>query len=126
MGLQQQFEQAGVDARSLVAHPGLTNSDLQQRTHREDGAGIQGAFWATITPIVGMSIARGALSQLRAATEPGADPRKQYCPLFTVAGPPVAKPMVRTGTDDDIARLWESAARDTGLDLDVAAALDSV
>lgn len=123
MGLQQQFEQAGATAKSFVAHPGLTNSDLQQRTHREDGAGVQGAFWATITPIFGMSIERGALSQLRAATEPGADPHKQYCPLFGFAGPPVAKPMVRPGTDEDIARLWETAAHDTGLDLDVAAAV---
>lgn len=125
MGLQQQFEEAGVEAQSFVAHPGLTNSDLQQRTHREDGAGLQGAFWATVTPIFGMSVEQGALSQLRAATEPGADPHKQYCPMFAWAGPPVAKPMVRPGTDRDIARLWETATRDTGLELDVAAALEA-
>lgn len=122
MGLQDQFERAGVDAASFVAHPGLTNSDLQQRTHREQG-GAQAKFWATVTPIVGMSVEQGALSQLRAATEPGADPHKQYCPLFAWAGPPVAKPMVRPGTDADISRLWETAARDTGLELDVEAAL---
>ncbi|MDZ7790081.1 MAG: SDR family NAD(P)-dependent oxidoreductase [Xanthomonadales bacterium] len=122
MGLQQQFEQAGVEAMSFVAHPGLTNSDLQQRTHREQG-GVQARFWATITPVIGMTIEQGALSQLRAATEPGADPHKQYCPLFGAFGPPVAKPMVRPGTDRDIARLWQSATHDTGLEIDVAAAL---
>ncbi len=122
VGLQQRFEAAGVEAMSLVAHPGLSNSDLQQRTHRETGT-AQAKFWATITPIVGMSIEYGALSQLRAATEPGADPRKQYCPLFGAFGPPVAKPMVRPGTDADVARLFASAAEDTGLDLDVAAAI---
>lgn len=124
MGLQEQFEQTGVDAQSFVAHPGLTNSDLQQRTHREQG-GVQAKFWATLTPIVGMSIEYGALSQLRAATEPGADPHKQYCPLFGAFGPPVAKPMVRPGTDGDVRRLWESATRDTGLELDVAATLQA-
>ena len=121
MGLQQQFEAAGTDAQAFVAHPGLTDSDLQQRTRREDGAGLQGVFWATVTPVVGMSVERGALSQLRAATDPGADPHRQYCPLFGMAGPPVAKPMVRPGTDADIARLWSTAEADTGLPLDVAA-----
>lgn len=121
MGLQRQFEAAGADAQSFVAHPGLTNSDLQQRAHREQG-GLQSRFWATITPVVGMSTEQGALSQLRAATEPGADPHKQYCPLFGAFGPPVAKPMVRPGTDRDIERLWETATRDTGLEIDVAAA----
>lgn len=40
-GLQVQFAANGVDARSLAAHPGLTNSDLQSRTVREGGAGSQ-------------------------------------------------------------------------------------
>lgn len=119
MGLQRRFESAGIDAMSLVAHPGLTNSDLQQRTHREQG-GAQARFWATVTPMVGMSIAQGALSQLRAATDPEADPNLQYCPLFGAFGPPVAKPMVRPGLDDDIDRLWVTARADTGLDLDPA------
>ena len=124
-GLQDQFEQAGVDAQSFVAHPGLTNSDLQQRTRREQG-GTQARFWATVTPIVGMSVEQGALSQLRAATEPGADPHRQYCPLLAWTGPPVAKPMVRPGTDADVARLWETATRDTGLPIDVEATLQTL
>ena len=121
VGLQQRFEDAGVDAMSLVAHPGLTASDLQQRTHREQG-GLQSRFWATITPVVGMPIGHGARSQVRAATDPDADPHRQYCPLFGWFGPPVAKPMVRPGTQDDVERLFRSAAADTGLDLDVEAA----
>lgn len=124
VGLQERFEAAGVDAMSLVAHPGLTASDLQQRTHREQG-GLQSQFWATITPVVGMPIGDGALSQVRAATDPAADPHRQYCPLFAWFGPPVAKPMVRPGTADDVDRLFATAAADTGLDLDVAAALDA-
>jgi NAD(P)-dependent dehydrogenase (short-subunit alcohol dehydrogenase family) len=122
IGLQQRFEAAGVDTMSLVAHPGLTNSDLQQRTHREQG-GLQSRFWATVTPLVGMPIGYGALSQVRAATDPAADPHLQYCPLFGWSGPPVAKPMVRPGLDDDVERLFTTARDDTGLDLDVAAAL---
>lgn len=120
VGLQRRFEAAGVDAMSLVAHPGLTDSDLQQRTHREQG-GLQARFWATVTPIFGMSVPYGALSQLRAATDPDADPHRQYCPLFGWAGPPIAKPMVRPGVDGDIQRLWANAEADTGLRLDVDA-----
>ncbi len=123
MGLQQRFEAAGVDAASFVAHPGLTNSDLQQHTAAQPGAGLQERFWAELTPIAGMSVATGALSQLRAATEPDADPHKQYCPLAGAFGPPVAKPMLKPGTGPDIERLWAMAEQDTGLTLDVDAAL---
>lgn len=121
IGLQREFERHGVDAMSLVAHPGLVDTDLQQRAHREQG-GVQARFWATVTPVFGMSVPYGALSQLRAATDPDADPHRQYCPLVGWAGPPVAKPMVRPGVDGDIERLWTSAEADTGLRLDVAAA----
>ena len=31
LGLQREFERAGVPARSLAAHPGVTNSDLQSK-----------------------------------------------------------------------------------------------
>lgn len=39
LGLQRVFDLAGVRAISLMAHPGLTNSDLQSRTVREGGPG---------------------------------------------------------------------------------------
>ena len=39
LGLQRQFELAEVAAVSLVAHPGLTNTDLQAHTVAEGGAG---------------------------------------------------------------------------------------
>ena len=122
MGLQRRFEQAGVSAMSLVAHPGGTDSDLQSHTATAGGGGLQGKFYERMVPMVGMSTDRGALSQLRAATDPHADPHKQYCPLFSFTGPPVAKPMVRPGTDGDIERLWAMNERDTGLTLDPKAA----
>jgi hypothetical protein len=46
-------------------------------------------------------------------------PHKQYCPLFSFTGPPVAKPMVRPGTGGDIERLWQMNTRDTAMDLEV-------
>lgn len=124
-GLQRRFEAAGVDAMSLVAHPGLTNSDLQTRTKDRGGARLGGTASEWMARTVGMSTEQGALSQLRAATDPGADPSLQYCPALSVAGPPVGKPMVRPGTERDTARLFAMAERDTGLSLDVAAALST-
>ena len=38
LGLQREFERVGVSAQSLMAHPGLSHTDLQVRTEREGGA----------------------------------------------------------------------------------------
>ncbi|MGH1503763.1 MAG: SDR family NAD(P)-dependent oxidoreductase [Acidimicrobiales bacterium] len=121
VGLQRRFDQAGVDARAVAAHPGLTNSDLQSTTHSHGGGGVIGAVserWAALT---GMSVERGALSQLRAATDPDAPPGGLYGPLFGTNGPPVAKPLVRPGSDAAIAALWQVATAETNVDLEIDA-----
>ena len=123
VGLQEQFERAGVDAKALSAQPGLTNSDLQTTTHAEGGAGPMGAFFEWQTKTMGMSTERGALSQLRAATDPKAPGGGFYGPLFGTNGPPVRKPLVRPGSDAAVKALWQVAERETGLKVDVAAAL---
>ena len=125
VGLQEQFERAGVDAKALSAQPGLTNSDLQTTTHAEGGAGPMGAFFEWQTKTMGMSTERGALSQLRAATDPKAPGGGFYGPLFGTNGPPVRKPLVRPGSDAAVKSLWQVAERETGFKVDVAAALAS-
>ncbi len=63
-----------------------------------------------------MSIGRGALSQFRAATDPDAPGGGFYGPLFVTNGPPVRKPLVQPGTDDEaIAALWPVAEHETGV-----------
>jgi NAD(P)-dependent dehydrogenase (short-subunit alcohol dehydrogenase family) len=121
-GLQARFDTAGVDAKALVAHPGFTHSDLQATTQEQGGGGIVGAVSERFAATVGMSIERGALSQLRAATDPSAPGGGLYGPLLVTNGPPVLKPLVRPGTDAAVARLWEVCERETGLPVDVAAA----
>ena len=123
VGLQEQFERAGVDAKALSAQPGLTNSDLQTTTHAEGGAGPMGAFFEWQTKTMGMSTERGALSQLRAAVDPKAPGGGFYGPLFVTNGPPVRKPLVRPGGATAVRNLWQVAERETGLKVDVAAAL---
>jgi hypothetical protein len=65
-----------------------------------------------------MSPGQGALSQLRAATDPTAKGGEFYGPLFVNNGPPVRKPILRrVGMSSGIAKLWEVSERETGASL---------
>ena len=119
VGLQREFERHAPQAASLAAHPGLTNSDLQARSVREHGGAWQ-RFFHTMTRTTGMSPARGALSQLRAATDPQARGGEFYGPLWVNSGPPVRKPLLRRfDLARGIERLWEVSERETGIAMDV-------
>ena len=123
LGLQQRFEDADVDVASLLAHPGLTNTDLQSRTTREGGSSILGPLSKQGAAIVGMSAGAGARMQLRAATDPAARGGQLYAPAFVSFGPAVARPVLRRiGLAERTAQLWEVSERETGVALDVAAA----
>ncbi len=123
IGLQRQFDAAGVPAASLIAHPGLSNTDLQTHSVTETDGGTSQKFFEFLARTTGMSAARGALSQLRAATDPGAKGGEFYGPLFVNSGPPVRKPILRTiGLDGAIDTLWTISERETGIGLDVTGA----
>jgi NAD(P)-dependent dehydrogenase (short-subunit alcohol dehydrogenase family) len=120
IGLQREFERAGVPAASLIAHPGLSKTDLQARSVREQG-GFWTRFFERAQVATGMTAEQGALSQLRAATDPDAAGGEFYGPLFVNNGPPVRKPIFRVvGLDRAIATLWQVSERETGVALDVA------
>jgi NAD(P)-dependent dehydrogenase (short-subunit alcohol dehydrogenase family) len=121
LGLQRQFEQAGVAAASLVAHPGLTNTDLQANTVRQGGATGSAEFWHKLAQRTGMSPAAGALPQLRAATDPKAKGGQMYAPRFINFGAAVRRPILRRfGMSEAIRVLWEVSERETGLSIDLA------
>jgi NAD(P)-dependent dehydrogenase (short-subunit alcohol dehydrogenase family) len=116
LGLQRELERAGSNAGSLIAHPGLSNTDLQAVSVRETGGGASQRFFHVLARYAGMSPAHGALSQLRAATDPHAKGGEFYGPLFVGNGPPVSKPILRrVGMDGAIAKLWEVSERETGV-----------
>ena len=122
LGLNERFEAAGATASSLVAHPGVSNTDLQSTTVAEGGGGFLAPFAHSLASRTGMSAAEGALSQLRAATDPGARGGEFYGPLWGNNGPPVRKPILRRlGMQRAIDTLWEVSERETGVTLDVAA-----
>jgi NAD(P)-dependent dehydrogenase (short-subunit alcohol dehydrogenase family) len=117
LGLQRQFEAAGVKTESLVAHPGLTNSDLQANTARQGGT-PSGEFWRNLAEKRGMAPAQGALSQLRAATDPTAKGGQMYAPRYVQNGPPVRRPILRRfGLAAAIDNLWEISERETGIEI---------
>lgn len=121
LGLQREFERVGVAAQSLMAHPGLTNTDLQSRTVREGGGGAAGSAAHWVTARAGMAPADGALPQLRAATDPWARGGELYGPRWINTGPPVRLPLFRPGADGAIAILWLVSERETGVPLRVTA-----
>jgi NAD(P)-dependent dehydrogenase (short-subunit alcohol dehydrogenase family) len=118
LGLDRLFRQAGVPAASLIAHPGLSNTELQAVSVEQTGGGLSQRFFLMLARTVGMSPGQGALSQLRAATDPGAKGGEFYGPLFVNNGPPVRKPVLRRlGMSRAIERLWQVSERETGLQL---------
>jgi NAD(P)-dependent dehydrogenase (short-subunit alcohol dehydrogenase family) len=120
IGLQQRFEAAGVPTASLIAHPGLSNTELQAVSVQETGGGLSQRFFHRLAGSTGMAPAEGALPQLRAATDPAAEGGEFYGPRFVNSGAPVRKPILRRiGMKRAIDRLWEVSERETGLKIDV-------
>jgi hypothetical protein len=69
-----------------------------------------------------MSVPRGALPQLRAATDPSARGGQLYAPRFVNTGAAVRRPLMGWSLARKPARrLWEVSERETGVPFDVAA-----
>jgi NAD(P)-dependent dehydrogenase (short-subunit alcohol dehydrogenase family) len=120
IGLHRRLAAAGAPAASLLAHPGLSNTDLQAVSVRETGGGRSQRFFHMLAGRTGMSPEAGARPQLRAATDPRAKGGDFWVPRFFNNGPPVRRPILRRiGLETAIARLWEVSERETGLTIDV-------
>ncbi|MGH2975997.1 MAG: oxidoreductase [Solirubrobacterales bacterium] len=120
LGLHRLLADAGAPAASLLAHPGLSNTELQAVSVAETDGGLSQRFFLMLARSVGMAPADGALSQLRAATDPEAKSGEFYGPLFVNSGQPVRKPVLRRlGMSRAIARLWEVSERETGLRIEL-------
>jgi len=116
LGLDQRLRASGAPAGSLIAHPGLSNTELQAVSVDETGGGLSQRFFHVLARRTGMAPSDGARSQLRAATDPGAEGGEFYGPAFFNNGPPVRKPILRRlGMSRSISRLWEVSERETGV-----------
>lgn len=120
LGLQRDFAAAGVSAMSLAAHPGLSHTDLQKRTVREGGGGVSGPAWEARAARWGMPAWRGALPQLRAATDPRAKGGAFYGPALGVRGNAIRLPFyTRSRLLKHVDTLWGVSEDMTGVALDV-------
>ncbi len=123
IGLQRRFAAAGARAASLLAHPGLSNTDLQATTASAGGAGRLADLFVPLTRWVGMPAEVGVRPQLRAATDPAARGGGLWAPRFGATGAAVRRPVLRRwDLDRRTAELWEVSERETGVVLDVDAA----
>ena len=119
IGLQRRFAAAGPRASSLVAHPGLTNTDLQATSVETSGGGASQKFFLHLAGGTGMTPEQGARPQLRAATDPNARGGELYAPRFINFGAAVRRPILRRiGLNSAIERLWQVSERETGMRVD--------
>jgi NAD(P)-dependent dehydrogenase (short-subunit alcohol dehydrogenase family) len=124
IGLNQRLAANGAPTASLVAHPGLSTTDLQPNSVRATDGGSSQRFWEWMAAKTGMPPARGALPQLRAATDPKAHGAELYAPRYGNFGPPVRRPLFgRSLNREAIETLFGVSERETGLTIDVAAAM---
>lgn len=116
LGLHRRFAESKVSASSLIAHPGLSRTELQAVSVTESGGASQQRFWEWMARKTGMSAADGALPQLRAATDPQARGGEFYVPTWVNFGPPVRKPILRRfRLDAAIDTLWQYSEEVTGV-----------
>jgi len=119
LGLQREFEERGLAAQSLVAHPGLSHTNLQVHTMEQGAGGLIGAFFRQYATRGGMEPWKGALPQIRAATDPNARGGQMYAPRFMQFGAPVRRPILRRiGLDRALTTLWAVSESMTGERLD--------
>jgi hypothetical protein len=126
--LDERLRAAGAPARSLAADPGYARTDLQARSAREQPDFGQRFFdWWVRT--VGSSQLRGAMPQLRAATDQDVPGGTLVGLRWLMRGRPVAVPdwMLGPGCDPESRRrAWEASEVLASVRLDVAQAMREV
>ena len=112
--LHRRLQVSGAAVASVAAHPGLSYTGLQAHSVSESRGGLSQRFWHSAARRLGTSPAQGALSLLRAATDPDARGGELYGPRWGTFGPPVRRPLIRRSRDPRAGRvLWEVSERET-------------
>ncbi|AZI57024.1 SDR family NAD(P)-dependent oxidoreductase [Nakamurella antarctica] len=107
---------AGESTIALAAHPGWSATDLFGRKYT-DKPNAWVFFSRKMTAVLGSSPAKGAQSQIAAATAPGAEGGSYLGPKYTIRGAPGVAQFSKFALDaDDGAWLWEESARLTDTD----------
>ena len=121
IGLQREFDAHHLSAISLLAHPGLSNTNLQAHTVTEGGAGWSATLAHFLSTKTGMSAEKGAMPQIRAATDPNAEGGQFYAPRFVNFGAAVRRPILRRlGLSKAIETLWAVSEAETGIAMNLS------
>jgi NAD(P)-dependent dehydrogenase (short-subunit alcohol dehydrogenase family) len=116
--LQRRADAAGLDLRSVAAHPGYASTNLQTAGPRLSGSKVAERGAALMNRLLGQSAAAGALPTLRAAADPAVRGGEVFGPAAFggMHGPPVRVTVSRAARDRAVAeRLWTVSAEKTGV-----------
>ncbi|HEX4019317.1 MAG TPA: oxidoreductase [Frankiaceae bacterium] len=117
--LSRRAARAGLDLRSLSAHPGYATTNLQTTGPKMGGNKIAERFVGLGNTLFGQSDTNGALPILYAATEPSAQSGEYIGPdgLFHMrgSGAKPGKPMKKALDQATAARLWDVSEQLTGV-----------
>jgi NAD(P)-dependent dehydrogenase (short-subunit alcohol dehydrogenase family) len=109
---------AGLDLRSVAAHPGIARTNLQAAGPGMDGNRLRQAIIVGGTHLIGQSDAKGGLPSLYAATVPDLASGTYVGPngLFEGRGHPKVVSASKAAHDEAVARrLWEASEKLTGV-----------
>ena len=112
--LQRRLQLAGAVVQSLAAHPGMSPTDLQERSVRETGGGLSQRFWLSLARRIGMPPTQAVMPQLRASTDLQARGGELYAPRWGTFGAPVRRRLFHRSLDPAATRtLWDASERET-------------
>ena len=113
--LDRRLRHLGV--RGFAADPGFSKTGLQQKSVRAIGD-LEAQAAAVAVRIIGQSAAKGALSLLRAGTDPTLQGGTLVAPRWISFGAPVVRGVRgRMADPAEHAALWELSERETGMTL---------
>ncbi|MFR9729142.1 oxidoreductase [Saccharopolyspora sp. MS10] len=122
--LDRRARRAGLDLRSIAAHPGMSATELPMNSlHARSLPEPVTRAARFLNGLITQSPERGALPQLYAATSPEATSGSYYGPggFAEISGYPArAKASAAAGNAETAARLWELTAELTGVPADPA------
>jgi NAD(P)-dependent dehydrogenase (short-subunit alcohol dehydrogenase family) len=116
--LQRRADAAGVDLRSVAAHPGYAATNLQAAGPRLAGSKLTELGSALVTRLISQPDTQGALPTLRAATDPAVRGGEVFGPdgRFELHGAPKQVAVSRRARDRALAeRLWTVSEEKTGV-----------
>ena len=119
---------AGLELRSVAAHPGIARTNLQAAGPGMDGNRLRQAIIVGGTHLIGQSDAKGALPSLYAATVPDLPSGTYVGPngLFEGRGHPKIVSASKAAHDEAVARrLWEASREADRRELPVIAPVQS-